>query len=341
MQVTVVGHREVFELLPMAECVEVMADAFRTLGEGQAVLPQRQVLRLPDGRGALGLMPSWLGASFSALGAKVVSVFPGNAASRYESHQGAVLLFETGNGRLLAIVDAGAITAIRTAAVSALATRLLAREGAADLAILGVGTQAAMHLVAMQAVRPIRRVRVWSRDADHARRFADHAAGRCGPTVEAAATARDAVAGADLVCTVTGATAPILQGGWLAAGTHVNAVGASVPPFRELDTAAVARSSLFVDRRESALAEADDVRIPLREKAIGEEHIRGELADLVLGRVEGRTDAGGITLFKSVGLAVEDLAAAHYVYERAELAGAGTRVDFGAERSDGQDESVP
>ena len=331
MQVAVIGHDEVRKLLPMAECVEVMAEMFRALGEGGALFPQRSVMWQPDGKGALGLMPSWLGSP-PALGAKVVSVFPGNVETRYESHQGAVLLFETANGRLQAIVDAGAITAIRTAAVSALATRLLARGDAGDLAILGSGTQAEMHLAAMQAVRPVWRVRVWSRDAGHARRFAAQATKRCGLEVLAVDNARGAVEDADVVCTVTGAKEPVLRGEWLSPGAHVNAVGASVPPFRELDTVAVVRSRLFVDSRASALAEADDIRVPLREKAIDENHIAGELADRVLGRVAGRTKADEITLFKSVGIAVEDLAAARFVFEQAEKSGAGTQIDFGTER---------
>lgn len=331
MQVKVIGHKEVSELMPMSACIEVMADMFRALGDGEALFPQRSVMWQPDRKGALGLMPSWTGDP-AALGAKVVSVFPGNADTPYESHQGVVLLFDTINGRLQAIVDAGAITAIRTAAVSALATRLLAREDAGDLAILGSGTQADMHLAAMQAVRPVRRVRVWSRNEEHARPFAESASERYGVKVTPVSSSKDAVADADLVCTVTGATAPVLQGKWLAPGCHVNAVGASVPTFRELDAEAIVRSRLFVDRRESVLAEADDVRIPLQEKAITESHVLGELADLVLERVTGRTSAGEITLFKSVGLATEDLAAARYVYEQAEKLGAGSRFEFGAER---------
>ena len=332
MQVTVIGHREVSELLPMTECIEVMAGMFRALGEGEVMFPQRSVMWQPDKKGALGLMPSWLGEPY-ALGAKVVSVFPGNVESPYESHQGAVLLFETENGRLQAIVDAGAITAIRTAAVSGLATRLLSREAADDLAILGSGTQAEMHLAAMRAVRPVRRLRVWSRNAGHASRFAEYAAKHYEVTVTPVGNAEAAVNGAELVCTVTGSTEPVLKGEWLAPGAHVNAVGASVPPFRELDTGAVVRSRLFVDSKTSVLAEADDVRIPLRDKSIPESHILGELADLVLGRVEGRTGSDDITLFKSVGLAAEDLAAARYVYGRAVQSGAGTRIDFGSGRT--------
>lgn len=331
MQVTVIGHREITDLLSMPECIDVMAQTFRVLGRGEAVMPQRTVMWQPDKRGAIGLMPSWLGAP-PALGVKVVSVFPGNTETRYDAHQGVVLLFEAANGRLQAIVDAGAITAIRTAAVSGLATRLLARQAAGDLAILGAGTQAGAHLVAMLAVRPIRRVRVWSRNGERARKFADSASRQHAVPITPTATVREAVVDADLICTVTGATAPILQGEWLASGAHINAVGASVPSFRELDTVTVARSRVFVDRKESALAEADDIRVPLREQIIQEKHILGDLADLALERVSGRTSDDDITLFKSVGLAVEDLALARHVYERAKSAGTGTLVDFGSER---------
>lgn len=331
MQVVVIGHRDVTGLLPMAACIEVMAKMFRALGEGKALFPQRSVMWQPDKKGALGLMPAWLGEPV-ALGAKVVSVFPGNVETPYESHQGAVLLFDTENGRLQAIIDAGAITAIRTAAVSGLATRLLARPDAGDLAILGSGTQAEMHFAAMQAVRPVRRVRVWSRNAEHARRFAERAAERYGIEVTSVDSAHEAVNCADLVCTVTGAEEPVLKGEWLAPGAHVNAVGASVPRFRELDNEAVVRSRLYVDYRESVLAEADDIRIPLREKAIGESHIQGELADLVLERSAGRQGPDDLTLFKSVGIATEDLAAARYVYEQTAKTGAGARFEFGSER---------
>ena len=320
-----IGHREVAELLPMAACIEVMAETLGTLTRGDAVLPLRSVVAQPDRRGVLGLMPSYLGQP-RAIGVKVVTVFPGNLGTPYESHQGAVLVHETENGRLLAIVDAGAITEIRTAAVSGVATRALARSEARTLAILGAGTQARVHLEAMRAVRDIREVRVWSRTPAHARAFAER------HRVHQAATAREAVAGADIVCTVTGAEAPILEGAWLQPGAHVNAVGASRPPAREVDSAAVAMARLFVDRRESALNEADDIRIPIREGRIREDHIAGELGELLLGRVPGRTRADEITLFKSLGLAVEDLAAAHYVYAQALALDRGARIEFSGER---------
>jgi ornithine cyclodeaminase len=328
VSVRLVGAREVTALLPMPECIEVVAAALASLARGEAVLPLRSAVRLPDGRGLLGLMPAYLGEP-RTLGLKAVTVMPGNHGTELDSHQGVVMLFECERGRPVALVDAGVITARRTAAASALATRLLARAAASDLALLGSGVQARAHLEGMQAVRALRRVRVWSRDAAHARAFAERASARHGLAVEAAPSARAAVEGADLVCTVTSAVEPVLRGEWLAAGAHVNAVGACFAAARELDTAAVVRARLFVDRRESALAESGDFLIPRREGAIADDHIRGELGDLVLGRLPGRTAPDEVTLFKSLGLAVEDLAAAHHVWRRALETGAGVDVDLG------------
>jgi ornithine cyclodeaminase len=329
MQLFIAGHREVAQLLPMAECLEVMADALRTLARGEAVQPLRSVVLLPDQRGALALMPSYLGPP-QVTGAKVITVFGGNVGTRYESHQGGVLLFEGRHGSLLAMLDAASITAIRTAAVSGVATRALARADAADLAILGSGTQARTHLEAMRAVRPISRVRVWSRTPEHARRFAEEASREIA--VEVVKEPREAVAGADIICTTTATSDPIVLGEWIKAGAHINAVGASRPGSRELDTAAVARSRIFVDRRESAENEADDIRVPLREGAIDEDAIQGELGEVLAGQVPGRTGPEEITLFKSLGLAVEDLAAALHVYTNGLARGIGTVVEFGGER---------
>ncbi len=336
MEVLVINQAEVARLLPMRECIEVMAEALTALARGEAVLPLRLVMMLPDRRGALAAMPSYL-RGLDAMAVKVISVIPGNLGTPYDSHQGAVLLFEAQHGCLLAILDAGEITAIRTAAVSAVATRLLARADAHDLAILGSGVQARTHLEAMRAVRPIDRVRVWSRSADHAQRFAARESKRHGLAVEAAPTAQDAVRGADLICTTTAAREPVLRGEWLAPGAHINAVGASTPDARELDTAAIVRARLFVDRRESALNEAGDFLAPKREGAIGDDHIRGEIGDLLLGAVAGRTAPGDVTLFKSLGIAVEDLAAAHHIYQQALTAGAGSRVELGGQREGGTD----
>jgi alanine dehydrogenase len=308
--------------------MEAMAEALTTLARGDARLPLRPVIALPDGRGFLAAMPAYLGGP-PTLGLKAISVFPGNHGTAFESHQGAVLLFEAEHGSLSAILDASAITAIRTAAVSGVATRWLAREDAGDLAILGTGVQALTHLEAMAAARPLRRVRAWSRDAVNVRRFTERAAEHLGIAVEAAATAREAVAGADLVCTTTASREPVLRGDWLAPGAHVNAVGASVAGSRELDTSAVVRARLFVDRRESTLAEAGDFIIPKAEGAVGDEHIQAELGEVLLGSRPARRSRDEITLFKALGLAVEDLAAARLVYANARRVNAGTWVELG------------
>lgn len=326
MNVLVISHEDVARLLPMDACIEVMAEAMRTTNRGGAVLPLRSVVWMPDRTGMIGLMPGFLGAPAS-LGLKVVSIFPGNHGTGYDSHQGVVMLFDIQHGFPLAIMDASSITAIRTAAVSGVATRALARDDAGDLAILGAGVQAATHLAAMRAVRPIRRVRVWSRNRGHAQRFAD-----ASPiAVEVMETARAAVEGADLVCTTTSAREPVLEGAWLGPGAHVNAVGACFATARELDTAAVVRSRLIVDRRESTLNESGDFLIPKAEGAIGDDHIAGELGDVLLGQLVGRRSPDEVTLYKSLGIAIQDLAAAHHIYAQAVATGSGVSVPLGPE----------
>ena len=332
LKVLVVGHEDAKKLLPMDQCITVMERMFRTLAAGDAILPLRQAVWLPDRNGALGVMPAYLGDP-KVVGGKIITFFHDNRAP-FESHQGTVLLFDTENGRLLAIVDATTVTSIRTAAASAVATKLLAREEAKDLAILGSGTQASMHLDSMSRVRKIGRVRVWSRRYERAKAFAESASSRMKPTAEAFATVKEAVSGADIICTATSATAPILEGRWLSPGCHVNAIGASVPPFRELDTEAVVKSKLYTDRRESLFNEADDFRIPKKEGAIDDSHLVGEIGEVLIGKVHGRTSSDEITLFKSLGLAVEDLAAAHHIYSEAQKSGSGTWVEFTAERRD-------
>jgi ornithine cyclodeaminase/alanine dehydrogenase-like protein (mu-crystallin family) len=334
MQILIVNQDEVRRLLPMAECLDVMARTLAALARGEALLPLRQVLMLPGGQGAFGAMPAHL-SSPPAIGIKVITVFPGNHGTAYDSHQGAVLLFETERGRLLAVMDASSITAIRTAAVSGVATRALARADASTLALLGSGVQAATHLEAVALVRPLRRVRVWSRDPAHVARFVEAARKRHGFAIEAAPSAREAVADADVVCTVTASREPVLEGAWLRAGTHVNAVGASLRSARELDSAAVARARVFVDRRESAANEAGDLLIPRAEGAIGDDHVQGELGEVLLGRVDGRRTDDEITVFKSLGLAVEDVASAHHIHARAQAVGLGTWVELGGGRDAG------
>jgi ornithine cyclodeaminase/alanine dehydrogenase-like protein (mu-crystallin family) len=331
MDTLIIPQSIVAELLPMGECIDAMADALSALAKGDALLPLRSMVWMPDKSGLLGLMPAYLGAPRS-LGLKVISYLPKNHGSARDSHQGAVLLFDADHGGLLAMIDASSITAIRTAAVSGLATRLLAREDAGDLAILGSGVQAGAHLDAMRTVRRLRRVRVCSSSLSRASAFASHHERALGMPIEAVAGAEEAVLGADLICTTTPSREPVLFSEWISPGAHINAVGACFATARELDTATVVRSRLYVDRRESALAEAGDFLIPRAEGAIGDDHIVGELGDVLAGRVGARRSRDEVTLFKSLGIAVEDLAAAHRIHARARAAGKGIAVDFGGHR---------
>ena len=333
MQALIVNHQEVRQWLPMGECMDVMAETLKMLSRGNAVNPLRQAMWLPDKAGLIGMMPAYLGDT-EVMGLKAISVFPGNHTTDFDSHQGTVMLFETKNGRLLAMMDASKITAIRTAAVSGVANRLLAREDASDLAILGSGVQAGTHLEAMRIARKITGVRVWSQHFDHAQKFADQASAGHSIPISAVGTVQEAVDGADIICTVTSATEPVLQGDWISPGTHINAVGSSVAFARELDTAAVVNSKLFVDRRESTLNEAGDFLFPKNEGAIDDGHIRAEIGDILLDKISGRASSDEITLFKSLGLAAEDVASAHHIYQKLLQQNEGQWVKFGALKSE-------
>ncbi|TMG28938.1 MAG: ornithine cyclodeaminase family protein [Chloroflexi bacterium] len=329
MDVTVLSAEDVARLLPMRDCIQVMRDALGSLARGKALVPLRMVMRMPDASGFLGLMPGHIGPDdgrAGALGMKAVSVFPGNARRGIDTHQGAVLLFEEDTGRLSALMDGATITAIRTAAVSGVATDLLARRDAAELAILGAGVQARTHLEAIAAVRPLRRVRVWSRNPQHAADLVKASAARYGASIEAVPTAEAAVRAADVVATVTASPQPVLQRPWVKDGAHINAVGSSIPTTREIDTATMAAVRLFVDRRESALNEAGDLLIPMREGAFTADHIQAELGEVIIGTDLGRQSPDELTLFKSLGLAVEDVASAAFILERAREMGIGQTV---------------
>ncbi len=313
----------------MKACIGIMEEVLADLAAGQAVQSLRSVVPVHGGN-LMGLMPAYLKRE-QKVGAKIITVFPDNHAKGLPSHQGFVSLFDAATGQLEAIVDGRRITAIRTAAVSAAATKRLAREDAATLAIIGTGEQARTHMEAMLLVRPIRRIRIWGPTPAHAeqlRQEAERLYSGEGITVETMPTAEQAVADADIVCTVTAATTPILHGAWLKEGAHVNAVGACRAKDRELDSELVRRAELFVDRMESAVNEAGDYLIPLAEGVIAEGHIRGELGDVLLVRIAGRSSERAVTLFKGLGLACEDLAAAGYILNEAIRRDKGTEIDL-------------
>lgn len=327
---------EVREALPMRACIDAVEGAFRTLARGRAANPLRHLMRIPDHDGIVGMMPGALGGEGADgtpdLGIKAVAVFPGNHGTRYDAHQGVVVLFDGRHGVPEAILDASAVTAIRTAAASAVATRALAREGARTLALLGSGVEARTHLEAIREVRPIEAVRVWSPTPDNRERFAAEAAARHDVRIEACDDARSAVEGADVVCTVSSAKEPILPGAWLEPGMHVNAVGSSVRTAREIDGHAMARARLFVDREESTRNESGDFLLAIEEGTLAAEAPLTEIGEVLEGRAAGRGSAEEITLYESLGLAVQDVAAARAATERARQHGIGIDVELGGRR---------
>jgi ornithine cyclodeaminase len=312
----------------MAECIEVVAAAVAALEEGTITQPLRSVYAPPSANGVMAWMPAHRSGDAPLYGLKVLCVIPGNPARGLDGHQGQVMLADGETGELRALLNASTVTAIRTAAVSGLATRLLSRPESSTLAIIGTGVQALGHLESIPLVRPIERVRIAGRTPERAAEFVAGLAGRYSLSVEASASAADAVRGADIVVTATSSREPVLERDWLEPGVHVNAVGASQPTHRELDPAIVADSLLFTDRRESLANEAADYRLALENGVITESHLRGELGQLVTGRVEGRTSDEQLTLFRSLGLAVFDVAAAEHVVAKAHASRAGTVVDL-------------
>jgi ornithine cyclodeaminase len=329
----ILSQSDIERLLPIDACIEVMASALSSLARGEAALPLRTVMRIPSTDNFFAAMPGYVAVDGEGVfGAKLVTVFPGNQGTAFDSHQGAVLIFDNEHGGVAALLDGTAITSVRTAAVSGVATRALARENASTLAILGSGVQAHWHLRAMCAVRPIKTLRVWSRNPNNARAFVDYARREHGLDATASSTGADAVRDADIICAATSANEPVLFGEWLSPGTHINAVGTSQPNAREVDSATVVRSRLYVDRRESALKEPGDLLAPLKAGEITPDHIVGEIGEVLVGRASGRRGPNEITLFKSLGLAIEDLAASSYVYHEAVRMGAGVRVELGGAR---------
>ena len=323
MKILVLAARDVHELLGYRECADVMRQALADLARGQIQQPLRTVVRPRDAAGFMGLMPAY---SPDGYGLKAICVTPGNPAVGKDAHQGGVMLFAADTGEPLALVNASAITEIRTAAVSAVATGLLARPGAAELAIIGTGVQGRAHAHALAATRPLTGIRMTGRDVARARKVAAELAEALGLPVTAAGSVPEAVDGAGIVVTATSSAQAVLRREWLAAGSHVNAVGACLPHAREIDTATMAEAAVFADSRESVRSESGDYLLAAQEGA--DNPVRAELGELLTGTASGRADDGEITVFESLGLAAEDLAAASYLYQKATRLGGGTSADF-------------
>ncbi len=321
----VLSARDVDRLLTMSQCIDAMDAAHRAVAEGAVAVPLRTVMATPGNGGHFLVMP---GASEDpcTYGAKLISLHPGNPRAGRPAIQGFVVLFDHETGEPLALIEGARLTAIRTAAVSGLATRALARPDARSHGLFGTGVQAHTHLSAIKAARPgIREVFVWGRSEDKARAFAAACDGHEGMMVRAVTDPAQA-ARADVVSAVTAAASPVLEGAWLRPGAHVNLVGAHRPDTREADTQALARARVYVDVLASARAEAGDLLIPIGEGAFGWDHVIGEIGDVLVGRSPGRSGDEQITLYKSLGMVAQDLFAGWATYRAAREAGAGTRV---------------
>lgn len=320
----VLSARDVHDLLSYAECADVMRSALTALTRGEIQMPLRTVMAPPGAAGLLAMMPAY--GEAAGFGVKTLCVMPGNPARGLDSHQGGVLLFAADTGEPLAMVNASAVTSIRTAAVSAVATSALARPDAAELAVIGTGLQGQAHVRAIAATRALSAVRLAGRDMARTIARADLLAADLGVPVSACADVATAVAGAGVVVTATSSPDPVLRREWLAAGAHVNAIGACLPSDREIDTTTMASSAIYADRLDSLRNESGDYLFAVAEGA--EPDVRGELGGVLTGSVPGRRDDTEITVFKALGLAAEDLAAARFVYDKALVAGAGTPAPF-------------
>ncbi|MGO9262698.1 MAG: ornithine cyclodeaminase family protein [Bryobacteraceae bacterium] len=304
--------------LAPAELIDAMECALRALSAGEVAQPVRTAIEIGD-RSFFAVMPAF-DRERAILGAKLVSVAPANQKLGIPTHLAAISLLDATNGELLAVADGRYITEVRTAAVSAVSVRHLARADARVLAILGSGVQARSHLEVVPLVRAFGEIRVWSPTAAHRERFAAQAG------VRAASSAEEAVRGADVIVLATNSVTPAIDNRWVEDGAHVISIGACRVSQREIDPALMARAALFVDSREAALAESGDVVQSIAEGRFGPEHIRGELGEVIAGRAAGRTSAGEVTVFKSLGQAIEDLVAADLAYRRSVAAGLGIRL---------------
>jgi ornithine cyclodeaminase/alanine dehydrogenase-like protein (mu-crystallin family) len=333
MKLLILSGRDVHALLGYRECASAMREALIALQAGQAQMPLRTIVRPEGAPGLVALMPSYRRDSGSdgaaaAYGLKAICITPANPAAGLDTHQGVVLVSNGTTGQPLAVMNASALTEIRTAAVSVVATELLARPDADVLAVIGTGVQARAHVLALQEARDLSEIRLAGRTRERAGRLAASLAGEVSAPVTASGSVQDAVAGAGIVVTATSSAVPVLRREWLAPGTHINAVGACLPTDRELDTATVASGVLFADRRDSVLNESGDYVLAAAEGAVGPEQIRAELGQILTGEAPGRQAADELTIFDSLGLAIEDLAAAACAYDQAAATGKGTWIEF-------------
>jgi alanine dehydrogenase len=319
------NEQQVHSLLPMPDLIAAMESALAKFSAREVLQPVRSVLTVGPTKAYYGLMPAYI-PSPGAMGAKLVTVFGENHTRNLPSHLATILLLDPETGALQAVMDGRYITEARTAAVSAVSTRFLAKPDASRLAIIGSGVQARSHLEAYQLVRQLKEVRIWSPKPRSREQFVEDMSGHVPVPIVAADTAEAAVSGADLIVLVTSSPTPVIEDAWVSKGAHVVCVGACRPNQQEMPPALVARSRLYVDSKAAAVVEAGDIVMNIAAGLFNESHIRGEIGELVLGRVDGRTSPEDVTVFKSLGMAVEDVVAADLVFRRASESGAGTEL---------------
>ena len=322
----VINQKQVEDILTMRSCIQVMEDVLMELAAGEAVQYLRSVVPI-EKENLMGLMPGYLRKE-GVIGAKVITIYPENHQHGLPSHRGVVLLNDAKDGSLKAVMDGTKITAIRTAAVSAVATKSLSKKDSEILSLLGLGEQARTHLEAILLVRPIKQVNIWSRNMEKAKVWKTEMEQKYPVAIHVFDTVTSAVREADIICTLTASIEPILRGEWVKEGAHINAVGACKAADRELDSELVRRSIFYVDRMESALNESGDYLIPLKEGVIDSNHIVGELGDVLIKKAPGRQSDSEITIFESLGLAIEDLAAANFIYHESVKLKKGTFISM-------------
>lgn len=323
----IINRSEVERLLPVGPCVEVMRQAMRATSRRDVTLPIRQFMPIPDAPGKLAIMPGTLGEP-ACFGIKLVCKYERPHDDPLGTHVGMVMLFDSVKGIPLAMIEGSSLTAIRTSAASALATDILARKDATNLAIIGNGEQAMRHVHAMRAVRDIKQITIWGRDAARTDQFAQKVTAATGIDAVTAESTTEALADADIICTTTSAKDPVVHGKDLKPGQHVNLVGSAIPAAAEVDDVVVARSRFYVDYREAALAAAGELLGAITRDLVTEDHIVGEIGAVADGNVPGRQNDDEITLYKSLGVASQDLAAAHAVWRIAEAENKGMTIDL-------------
>jgi alanine dehydrogenase len=323
----VLSEQQVRSLIDIEELIAALEQAHIQYSTGKAVMPVRLVLPLPQIQGRITSMPGYL-TEDKALGMKVVTYFQNNPKQNLPAILATVMLFSAVTGKMIAVMDGGYVTAIRTACASAMATRALANPEAPVLGILGAGVQTRAHIQALCRVRKLNQIKLYSPSGTSATNLKGELETAVGVAIDVANSAEEAVRNSDLVVTATTAQQPILESEWLKPGAHINAVGSHRPDSREIDGSTVARSKLVVDSREAIMAECGDILLAIKEKGITESHIHAEIGEVLAGTKSGRSDSDEVTLYKSVGIAIQDVATAQLVYRKAARENVGTRVEI-------------